>query len=134
MLNDFGTLSVRAYTAGGALPVANATVRIMGAEEGNRDVSYSLRTDVDGTTERVRLPAPSAILSQSPSPMEPPFAVYDVEISATGFFSKKIFNVPVFAGINSSQQFNMIPESENYVGDLPLGNVYTIIPDNSGLN
>lgn len=134
MLNDFGTLSVRAYTAGGALPVKNATVRIIGAEEGNRDVSFSLKTDVDGTTAQIRLPAPSASLSQSPNPAQTPFAVYDIEITAPGFFSKRIYNVPVFAGINSLQQINMIPESENYLGDYPRGSVNAIIPDNSELN
>ena len=130
MLNDFGTLSVRAYTAGGALPVKGATVRIMGAGEENRHISYSLITDVDGVTERVRLPAPSASLSQSPNPKESPYSVYDIEISAPGFFRKKIYNVAVFAGTNSSQLVNMIPTSPDSIGDYPRGSINTIIPNN----
>ena len=41
MPNSSGTLRVRAYTAGGALPVEGAVVRVMGAGEDNRLVSFS---------------------------------------------------------------------------------------------
>ena len=42
MPNSSGTLRVRAYTAGGALPVEGAVVRVMGAGEDNRLVSFSI--------------------------------------------------------------------------------------------
>lgn len=132
MLDSEGTLRVRAYTAGGALPIAGAVVRIMGAEEANRLVSYSLVTDRNGITEAVSLPAPSISYSLSPSPAEAPFAVYDVEISADGYYSKRINGVSVFSGVNSVQLANMIPSSSG-AEDYPRGNVNTQIPENDSL-
>ena len=122
MLNKTGYLTVRAYTAGGALPVEGAIVRIRGAEDGNRDVIYSLLTDRDGITDKVSLPAPPRELSESPSPTDVPFAIYDIEIVKDGYFTKRLNNIPVFEGINSEQLIAMIPSSgggENY----PLGNI-----------
>ena len=132
MLDSEGTLRVRAYTAGGALPIADAVVRIKGAEEGNRLIAYSLITDRDGTTEAVKLPAPSLIYSLSPSPAEAPFAVYDIEISKEGYYSKVINGVNVFSGVNSVQLANMIPTSSG-AGDYPRGNINATIPENDSL-
>lgn len=132
MLDSEGTLRVRAYTAGGALPIADAVVRIKGAEEGNRLIAYSLITDRDGTTEAVKLPAPSLSYSLSPSPAEAPFAVYDIEISKEGYYSKVINGVNVFSGVNSVQLANMIPTSSG-AGDYPRGNINATIPENDSL-
>ncbi len=132
MLDSQGTLRIRAYTAGGALPVANAVVRIKGAEEANRLVSYSLLTDRNGTTEAINLPAPSLSFSLSPSPAEAPFALYDVEITADGYYSKRINGISVFSGVNSVQLANMIPSSTG-AEDYPRGNINTTIPENESL-
>ncbi|MBQ8321999.1 MAG: hypothetical protein IJX92_06510 [Clostridia bacterium] len=111
MLNQSGTMAVRVYTAGGALPVEDAVVRILGAEEANRDVSYSLLTDRDGVTKTVYLPAPERSLSTSPEPPEAPYAIYDVEVSKDGYFKKKIYGAAVFADINSELLIEMTPTS-----------------------
>ncbi|MBE6532641.1 MAG: hypothetical protein E7676_03920 [Ruminococcaceae bacterium] len=132
MLDSVGTLIVRAYTAGGALPISGAVVRIKGAEEANRLVSYSLITDRNGITEAISLPAPSLSYSLSPSPAESPFALYDVEVSADGYYSKRINGVSVFSGINSVQLANMIPSSSG-AEDYPRGNVNAQIPENDSL-
>lgn len=107
MERSFGTLAVRVYTAGGALPVEGATVRISSGGE----VLYSLPTDRDGLTERVRLPAPSTDLSLSPAPESIPYATYDVTVDAEGFERKIIHGVSVFSGIDSIQLVNLIPNS-----------------------
>lgn len=133
MLDDFGVLSVRTYTAGGALPVEGAVVRIEGAEELNSDFSRSLVTDEDGKTEDIILPAPRRSLSMSPSPTETPYAVYDIEITANGYYTKKIYGLTVFSGINSVQLVNMIPESSDSIGDYPRGNINATIPENENL-
>ncbi len=133
MLNDFGFLSIRAYTADGALPVMGATVRIQGAEEENRFISRSLVTDEDGMTETVRLPAPSTGFSMKPSPAEAPYALYDIEITADGYYTKKIYGLSVFAGTTSIQLVNMIPESDDALGNSPSGSIDATIPENENL-
>lgn len=128
MLDSSGTLRIRAYTAGGALPVAGATVRIMGADENNRLINYSLTTDVDGLTKAVTLPAPLVEYSLSPNAAEQPYAVYDVEITAPGFLSKKISGLNVFAGVDSIQLINMIPGHNSDLNNIPIGSTDTVIP------
>lgn len=131
MLNKSGSLSVRAYTAGGALPISGAIVRIFGAEDENREIVYSLLTDLDGVTEHISLPTPPRELSENPDSASPPFAIYDIEVEKEGYFSKRLYNVPVFEGINSEQPIAMIPISE----DLPRGNLSadTDLTDQGGL-
>ncbi len=133
MLDSSGTLTVRAYTAGGALPVSGAVVRIFGASEWNRLVVYSSVTDRDGLTERFTLPTPSASYSMTPSPAELPYSLYDLEISAPGYYTKRINGITLFSGINSVQLINMIPGSGNMVEDYPRGNINYIIPENTDL-
>ena len=127
MLDEFGTLSVRAFVARGALPVSGAVVRITGAEEQNRSVIHSLITDRDGVTPPVSLPAPNRNLSLTPHPSATPYALYDIEVSADGYFPKKLVGVPVFPGIYSLQPVNMIPES----ADFPRGNVNAVTPESN---
>ncbi len=122
MLDKSGTLTVRAYTAGGALPVSDVLIRIFGAEEDNRDIAYSLLTDGDGVTESLTLPAPARELSESPKSKEVPYAVYNIEAQKEGYFYKRLYNVPVFDGINSEQLVNMIPYSDS-LANYPRGNV-----------
>ena len=131
MLSSNGGLRIRAYTAGGALPVGGATVRIFGAEENNREVVYSLVTDRDGLTPEVLLPAPSVSYSLEPNPSEQPYALYDVEIIARGYFTRRINGLTVFPDISSVQLINMIPDSGNGMSDYPRGNINTVIPENS---
>ena len=128
MLDDFGSFIARAYTAG-ALPVEGAIVRISGAEEANRDIAYSLVTDMDGLTEMVNLPAPNRRFSQAPNPAEQPYSVYNLEIVAEGYYPKRIMGVTVFPGINSVQRINMIPLKEPGNGNYPRGNVNAFIPE-----
>ena len=132
MLDSQGTLRIRAYTAGGALPIEGAVVRISGAEEANRTVAYSVLTDRDGITEAVILPAPSLSYSLAPSPTEAPYAAYDVEITANGYYPKTILGVSVFSGVNSVQLANMIPSGAD-PGEYPRGNVNAVIPENEDL-
>ena len=133
MPESSGTLRVRTYTAGGALPVEGAIVRVKGASEDNRLVSFSTVTDVDGLGELFTLPAPSQSLSLAPSPAELPYSLYDLEISADGYYTKTIRGLTVFSGINSIQLVNMIPGSGNMIEDYPRGNINYIIPENTDL-
>ena len=130
MLDSSGSLRIRTYTAGGALPVKGATVRITGAGEDNRLISYSLLTDRDGQTDLVTLPAPSVDYSLSPDPAELPYSVYDVVITAPGYLTKRINGLSVFSGVNSVQLINMIPGNGNDYDDYPIGNTSSTIPEN----
>lgn len=127
-LDSFGRLSIRTFTAGGALPVADTIVRIRGAMEENRDVEYTLTTDVDGITEKISLPTSSIAYSQSPNPAEAPFANYDIEIFKEGYYGKRIYNLPIFDGVDTTLPVNMIPiEDVNNTELYPRDNLDTFI-------
>ena len=93
-------------------------------------ISYSLITDRDGLTESVNLPAPNVDFSLSPSPNEKPYAQYDVEITAPGYYSKIINGLSVFSGIESIQLINMIPVGRNPALDYPRDNINANIQEN----
>lgn len=121
--NETGTVTVRIYTAGGALPIAESVVRIHGVDEENRFVEYSVLTDVDGVTEKITLPSPARLYSLTPDAAEAPYANYDIEVTADGYYTKRIKNVAVFSGINSIQEINMIPLSIVQNGLYPKNNL-----------
>ena len=128
MLSSSGNLRIRTYTAGGALPVEGALVKIRGGEEQNSNITYTLVTDKDGLTPEVTLPAPSVGYSLSPEPAELPYSIYNVEISSPGYFTKRISGMTVFPGVSALQLVNMIPES-GVESNYPRGNVNTVIPE-----
>ena len=107
-MSEYGTLLVRVSTAGIALPVEGADVRIDGNEEKNREVHYLLTTDRSGLPGRILLPAPPASASLSPGG-EKAFADYNVYVFKDGFYPILLQNVPIFSGITSIQAVELIP-------------------------
>lgn len=107
-MSEFGTLLVRVSTAGIALPVEGADVRIDGSEEENRNIHYLLTTDRSGLLERILLPTPPAALSLQPGNPKG-FADYNIRVFKDGFYPVLLRNVPLFSGITSIQAVEMIP-------------------------
>ena len=103
-----GRLIVSVFTAGGAFPIAGATVIIAGNDPENQEVREVRISDISGRTEAVALPAPAATLSQIPG-SERPYATYNVEVTKDGYFRHLALNIPVFSGITSVQPAAMIP-------------------------
>lgn len=134
MPDNYGTLRIRAFTAGGALPVRGAIVRVIGSGEGNGSVVYSVETDADGITARISLPAPNGKLSLSPSPSEFPYALYDLEITAEGYYTKTVKGISVFEGVETVQQIAMIPGYRGGEDEYPRENLNYVIPDSQLLN
>ena len=130
-----GFIQISAYTAGGALPVPDISVRISGSEEGNEGLEYSVKTDRNGLTEVIALPAPAASYSQSPSSPEQPYAKYNVRAMREGFYDKNVYDVAVFSGIKAILPLEMIPDSgmtRNVTA--PNSSNSSIITENEDLN
>ena len=116
--SDTGTgfLVVRASTALGAIPLENALVNIRTADPSDPAsergaLIASLRTDRDGLSARIALPAPDKSLSESPGNVRP-YAVYDVEVSLDGYTTQYFQNLPIFDSITSLQTAEMTPLPE----------------------
>ncbi len=107
-----GYLKIRAFTASEALPVANAVVRIYGADEENIGIDYSLKTNASGQTEVISLPAPNKAFSLTPNASEQAYGTYNVELSADGFSPKLLRNVSIFSEILSILPVGMLPDAQ----------------------
>ena len=79
-----GYLVVQVTTASSAIPLEGAFVTVSYDTENENDVIYELRTDRDGKTARVPLPAPSRSTSQQPENSRP-FSTYTVSVSLLGY-------------------------------------------------
>ncbi len=129
-----GSMKIRTYAASGAIPVEGVLVKIYGADEYNKDVMYSVITDVDGVTKEIPLPAPAESLSTSPGAVEAPYSVYNVELVKAGFYPKRIDNVPIFADRTAILPIEMIPLTYTFNGYVvPQSNLNSVIYENENL-
>ncbi len=129
--DKIGTLVLNVTVAGGALPLANTKIRIFGADEENREINYSIRSDIDGISEIISLPTPERALSLSPGAASPQYAVYNIEVASEGYYTKRIFNVAVFEGTETIQPVNMIPLPIRESGiTFPRGSLNTVVEEN----
>ena len=109
LYDSIGYLIVRTVTAGGALPLADVNVTIIGADSQNQDVHVQLLTDQSGNTKKIPLKSPEASLSQSPGRVAP-YATYHFIAEKEDYFIHEALKVPVFAGITAVQTLEMIPK------------------------
>jgi len=131
--DENGSLTVRAYTAGGALPLKNSKIRIIGAGEENRFFETDLITDEDGLSAKILLPTPSRSYSLAPGALEIPYSTYDMEISAPGYYTKNIYGIAIFSGIDSIQPVAMIPIGAEEGAISPKDNLNVYITENERL-
>ena len=113
---DVGYLMVKVSTARGPIPLPNAAVAIRSETAENTGVLYSLTTNSDGATERVSLPAPARVESESPGSIKP-YATYSVDVFKEGYLPLYFKNVPVFSSILSIQPAVMIPAPDGPTDD-----------------
>ena len=108
-----GYIVVRVSTARGAIPLAGAEVIVRQNElENSTDILASMLSSNSGLTARIALPAPSRKLSESPGNAKP-FATYNIEVRADGYFTQNYNEVAVFDGITSYQNAILIPLPDN---------------------
>ncbi len=112
-----GSLIVQVTTAGGAFPVQGAAVTVRATGEGGMPFLQTVYTDGSGRTPILELDTPPASSSLSPG-IRNPYATYDIRVEREGFFVHENRNAPVFSGIYSIQNVDLIPLSP-YGGDRP---------------
>lgn len=104
----YGKITVHVTAADSAVPINNATVAFRIMNDGSTAVFAVLQTDKSGETETLDIPTPSVELSLSPDPKSTPYTSIIVEVSAPGFYSTANVNVPIFDGVTSVQNVNLI--------------------------
>ncbi|MBO5162953.1 MAG: hypothetical protein J6B75_00695 [Ruminococcus sp.] len=108
-----GFIIVNVRTGNEASPIVGASVIVTAVNNGRRLFIAAGQTDISGTVTELEAPAPDKIYSQTPETDVRPYSLFDISVRASGFFNARSVDVPVFSGVTSIQNFNMIP--------LPLG-------------
>lgn len=111
---SIGYLKVKVSTARGAIPLEGATVRVRAEGFGDTGAVYSLETDSSGLTDILPLPAPPRSLSQEPNGSIP-YSLWEVSVFCDGFISAIFSGVPVYTGITSVQNANLVPLPEGFL-------------------
>ena len=104
-----GYIQVYVRTGDSSSAVEGASVMVTAIVGGQRLLIASGVTDISGAAPRFSVPVPSSGLSQSPAPSARPYSLYDISVTAAGYFNARSVDVPVFEGITSVQDFSMIP-------------------------
>ncbi|MCM1314813.1 MAG: hypothetical protein NC205_06410 [Prevotella sp.] len=111
--SDMGTstgyILVNTRTGENSSPVEGALIMITAISDGKREMIASGLTDESGVSPKFSVPAPDLEHSQSPDALKRPYSLYDISVTAKGFFNARSVDVPVFSGITSVQTFGMIP-------------------------
>lgn len=106
---SYGSLILQVSEANGALPVKGAKVTI---EQKDGTVINEQKTNISGKTESIKLYAPLAEYSQSPSGGVP-YSTYNITVEKNGYYTREFLNIPVFSGIESIQSVVLEPLGEN---------------------
>lgn len=109
MGTEKGYILVNVRTGDDSSAVSGAVVAVTAVVDGKRLILASGVTDESGASPKFELPVPDLVHSQAPQPDERPYNLFDVSVSAEGFFRARSVDVPVFSGITSVQNFNIIP-------------------------
>lgn len=104
-----GYIAVNIRTGDDSSPVAGASVKITGNHSGKSFILGSAVTDSSGKTPTFELPAPETEPLRPPGSGDRVYSMYDISVTAKGFFNVRSVDVPVFDGITSVQNFSMIP-------------------------
>ena len=112
-----GSLQIRVYTAGGALPVPGARTVIRNTE-GQR-ILGSVVSDRSGSCAPLAVATPPRENSLSPEGAEPVCSFCDIITTCEGYFPVTHRSIPVYEGVTSVQGVEMIPASS--VAPLPGG-------------
>ncbi|WP_206458857.1 carboxypeptidase-like regulatory domain-containing protein [Anaerovorax sp. IOR16] len=124
--SKIGYLLFKIETALGTLPVPNAKVTVSKPLGNGYYISKVVMTDIDGKTETFALPTVSAELSQAPGIIRP-YSIYDVTVSAPGYFDVELFNIPIFENITAVQPINLFPDL-GFGSGQKIEQIYDIYP------
>lgn len=127
IMTGTGRLVFQVTTARGAIPLQGAQVTVRDFNEegttgegvGDGDTRFILYSGADGRTETVDLPAPARSLSLEAAPPDQPlpYALYNAQVVLSGYYIQNYSRIPLFDGITSVQQADLIPLPENGIPD-----------------
>lgn len=125
-MENYGTLTVYAYTSNARIPVEGADVTILQSLEPGADILAQAKTDRSGYITPVRIPSPAFIQSQTPDG-GPAFATVAVRIIHPDYEEEEISGVQVFPNTVTVQSFRLIPINPQFENE---SQIFTTPPQN----
>ena len=104
-----GFILVNVRTGDESWGIEGAVVVISAIVNGSRLIIATGIANNSGTTQLFEVPVPDISYSQQPYSQTRPYSLYDISVTANGFFNARSVDVPVFSGVTSIQNFSMIP-------------------------
>lgn len=106
--DETGKLTAVVTTLRSIYPIEGARVTIFTGNYDDMQVIVSALTDNSGKSPVFSLTAPSRELSETPNASDKPYSSYNMLVEADGYIDNIHLNIPVFSGILSVQQSNMM--------------------------
>lgn len=104
-----GTITSRVTTSDALIPIEGAYMWI---SQGDKLISFQV-TDENGKTSAVEIETPDRADSLSPeNGVGAVFAVCDIRVYHPEYQPIEILNAQIFAGVNTLQEFSLIPQLE----------------------
>lgn len=104
-----GYIQVNAYESFARLPLKDVAIAIT-SEDGT---AIAMRlTDRNGQITPVEIPVPDRSESQTPDPLQRPYAVVNLYAHLKGYEQVEAENLQVFAGTVTDQDLMLVPLSE----------------------
>lgn len=120
-----GLLIVNAAYAEKAYPIENALVSVLQKKENTLEIISVSRTNESGRSTPTIIDTPNANLSLTPNTDTLPYAQVTIEVEKEGFYKAQFIDVPVFSGVVSVQNVNLIPLPEYFVNNFYNNTVFT---------
>ena len=109
-VQSFGRLRVNTTSLLQAKPLKDSTITIASTSEPGKVIA-EIKTDINGKTEEIELPAPSIDYSMEPS-TEQPYSEYNLNINNPGFEGLYIQGVQVLPNVTAIQEATLVPRAE----------------------
>lgn len=103
-----GTITSRVTTSDALIPIEGA---FMWISQGDNLISFQV-TDENGKTSAVEIETPDRADSLSPENGNIVFAVCDIRVYHPEYQPIEILNAQIFSGVNTIQEFSLIPQPE----------------------
>ena len=103
-----GGLQLVVTTLRRVLPIESAVITVFTGDNENRTVIETDVTDSSGKSGVFNLRTPAKAFSESAASTETPYALYNVEVKADGYVDEIYMNIPVFSGVVSVQNADLI--------------------------
>jgi hypothetical protein len=107
-MTEYGYLIVNTRTARGAVPVEAVKITVTDWNGAESNVVSAIKTDRNGSTLKIRLPASPRKNTESPNNGNP-CALYNIDADCEGYYPVRNIGAQIYSGVTSVLPVELIP-------------------------